>query len=170
MRLSWAPHSSLPRSLWIASLPSSVSIASLSLVSSANLLRLHFIQLSISPTKLLNNTSPRTNPCGTATHHQSPLDTEHWLQLSECNHPGNSLSSKRSIHQINFSPIWQPGCHVGQCQTLCTSPSSWRQLLSFNHQCYNSIIKGYQACQAWLALGEATAVTTNHFVFTFHEP
>jgi len=65
MRLAWAHFSSLSRSLWMASLPSSVSTAPLSLVSSANLLRVHSIPLSVSPTKMLNNTGPSTNPCGT---------------------------------------------------------------------------------------------------------
>ena len=46
IRFSWAHFSSLSRSLWMASLPSSVLTAPLSLVSSANLLRVyHFFML-----------------------------------------------------------------------------------------------------------------------------
>jgi len=66
MRLAWAHFSNLSWSLWIASLPSSMSTAPLSLVSSANLLRVRSIPLSMSPTEMLNN----------ATHHQSPPG--HW--------------------------------------------------------------------------------------------
>ena len=33
--------------------------------------------------------------------------------------------------------------------------------------CCNSIIKGHQVCQAWLALGETTLVTTNCLIFIF---
>jgi len=53
MRQAWSHLSSLSRFLWIASHPSNVSIEPLSLVSSANLLRVHSIPLSMSPTKVL---------------------------------------------------------------------------------------------------------------------
>ena len=55
------PLSSLSRSLWMASLPSSVSATPHSLVSSANLLRVHSVPLSVSPTKTLNSASPNTD-------------------------------------------------------------------------------------------------------------
>ncbi|KAK4807231.1 LOW QUALITY PROTEIN: hypothetical protein QYF61_024351 [Mycteria americana] len=48
MKFTWAHFSSLSRSLWMASLLSSISTAPLSLVSSANLLRVHSIPLSMS--------------------------------------------------------------------------------------------------------------------------
>ena len=51
----------LSRSLWMASLPSSVSTIPHSLVSLANLLRVHSISLSMSPTKMLNSASPSTD-------------------------------------------------------------------------------------------------------------
>jgi len=59
--LAWVHPSGCSRSLWMASLSSSVSIAPLSLVS-ANVLRVHSILLSMSPTEVLNNASPSTNP------------------------------------------------------------------------------------------------------------
>ena len=62
MRLAWAHFSSLSRSLHIASLHPSTSSAPLSMVSYANLLRVHSIPLSMSPTKMLNSTSPSTDP------------------------------------------------------------------------------------------------------------
>jgi len=54
--------SSLSRSLSMASLPSVLSSAPLSLVSPAKLLRVHLIPLSILPTKVVNNTGPNTGP------------------------------------------------------------------------------------------------------------
>ncbi|KAK4815602.1 hypothetical protein QYF61_004817 [Mycteria americana] len=64
MRFTWADLSSLSRTLWMASLPSRVSTTPLSLVSSANLLRVHSIPLSVSVTKC----GPLRDP----THHWSP--------------------------------------------------------------------------------------------------
>jgi len=52
----------LSRSLWMASLPSSVSTTLHSLVLSANLLRAHSMPLTMLPTKMLNSTSPSTSP------------------------------------------------------------------------------------------------------------
>ena len=68
MRFAQAHLSSLLRSLWMAFLPSSMSTAPLSLVSLANLpenlLRVHSIPLSMSPTRMLNSKVPNTNPRG----------------------------------------------------------------------------------------------------------
>ncbi|KAK4810857.1 hypothetical protein QYF61_008829 [Mycteria americana] len=61
MRFTQAHFSSLPRSLWMTSRPSGVSTAPLSLVSSANLLRVHSISLSMSLMKILNSTGPSTD-------------------------------------------------------------------------------------------------------------
>ena len=52
-----------------------------------------------------------------------------------------------------------------QCQKLCKSPGRWCQFSSFIHRHCNSIMKGHQVCQAWLALGESMLVTTDHLVF-----
>ncbi|KAK4811770.1 LOW QUALITY PROTEIN: hypothetical protein QYF61_005338 [Mycteria americana] len=62
MSFARAHLSSLSRSLWMASLPSRVSTTPLSLVSSANLLRVPSVPLSMSPTKMLNNTGASTDP------------------------------------------------------------------------------------------------------------
>ncbi|KAK4827087.1 LOW QUALITY PROTEIN: hypothetical protein QYF61_014189 [Mycteria americana] len=58
MRFTQAHFSSLSRSLWMVSHPSDVSTAPLSLMSSANLLRVHSIPLSMSLMKILNSTGP----------------------------------------------------------------------------------------------------------------
>mgnify|MGYP001852828837 CR=1 FL=1 len=65
IKLMWARFLSLFRSLSMASFPSIVSTASLSLVLSANLLRIHSIQLSRSLIKMLKSTSPMPDPWGT---------------------------------------------------------------------------------------------------------
>jgi len=67
--------------------PSGMSIAPLSLVSSANLLKVHSIPLSVSSSKMLNNTSLSNNPWGMPLitgHHldSKPLTTTHWVWLS----------------------------------------------------------------------------------------
>ena len=64
LRFTWAHSSSLSRSLWMASLPSSKSIASLSLVSFANLLRMHSIPVSMSLIKILNSIGCSIDPWG----------------------------------------------------------------------------------------------------------
>jgi len=46
MQLAWVHLSSLPRSLWMASLPSSVSTVSLRLVASASFLRVHAVNFT----------------------------------------------------------------------------------------------------------------------------
>lgn len=62
MRFPQALFLSLPP--WIATLQSSSLTATLSLVSSTNLLRVHPISLLTSPTKMLNNTGPNAKLCG----------------------------------------------------------------------------------------------------------
>ena len=57
MRLAWDHLSGLSRSLWIVYPPSSMSTAPRSLMSSANLWRMHFML----PTKMLKNTT-NTDP------------------------------------------------------------------------------------------------------------
>ena len=66
----------LSRSLWMASLPSSKWIVPLSLVTSANLLRLHSISPSTSLMKMLNNTGPSTDPWRTSLVTGLHLDVE----------------------------------------------------------------------------------------------
>lgn len=62
MRFAQAWLSSLSRSFWRASLPSSALAALLTLVSLANLLRVCSAPLPMLPTKMLNSTSPSINP------------------------------------------------------------------------------------------------------------
>ena len=61
MRYSWSHLTGLSRSLWLASLPSSILLTPVGLVSLANLLRVHSIPLFISLTKMLNRARPNTN-------------------------------------------------------------------------------------------------------------
>ena len=62
MKFTWAHCSSLSGPLWIASHPSGVSTASHSLLSSANLLRVHLSPLLMSLMKILKSISPSTDP------------------------------------------------------------------------------------------------------------
>ncbi|TRZ26652.1 hypothetical protein HGM15179_000423 [Zosterops borbonicus] len=54
----WVHYLSLSESFWMASCPSGLSAAPLGLVSSANLLRVHLIPLSMSLIKASNSTNP----------------------------------------------------------------------------------------------------------------
>ena len=62
IRFSCPYFSSLSRSLRMASLPSNVSTALLSVVSSINLLRVHLMPSSILLMKMWKSTSPKTDP------------------------------------------------------------------------------------------------------------
>ena len=67
--------------------PSGMSTAPLSLVSSANLLSVHLISLSVSLMKIFNSTCPSTDPWGTPLVTNlhldiKPLTTTLWMQLS----------------------------------------------------------------------------------------
>jgi len=122
MQLTQAHLSSLSRSLWMAPLPSSMAAVPLSLVLSENLLSVHLTPLSMSPTKMLNNISPDTNPWRMPVITRLHLDTEPLTTTLWVWPYSQLLSSKWPIHQIHFSPTWWLGCHVGWCQTLCTNP------------------------------------------------
>lgn len=65
MIFPWAHSSSLSRSLWVASHPSGMSAVSHSLVSTADLLRMYSIPLSMSLMETFNRTGPSTDPWGT---------------------------------------------------------------------------------------------------------
>ena len=73
IRFIWAHFSSLSRSLWMTFLPSSVSTAVLSSVSSANLLRVHVIPLSMTLIKMLKSIGPKTSPLRDITCDWPPL-------------------------------------------------------------------------------------------------
>jgi len=65
------------------------------------------VLLSMSLTKMLNNSGPNTDTYRTPTHHWSLPGHQVSDQNSECIHSVNSLSSKNSIHQIYVFPIWR---------------------------------------------------------------
>lgn len=102
MKFTQAHLSSLSRSLWMESLPSSVLTAPHSLVSLADWLREHLIHCPCSA-KELNSISTSTD----SEKHLSLAFTwtsSHCPQLSECDHPANSLSTECSICQICVFP------------------------------------------------------------------
>ena len=63
LRFTWTHLSSFPRPFWMTSLPYVVSTAPFSLVSSANLLRVHSIPQSRCLIKMLRSTSPKMDCC-----------------------------------------------------------------------------------------------------------
>lgn len=83
----------LPRSLWMTSTPS-VSAALLSWVSSANLLRVLVISLSMPLIKTLKSSGPKMNPWEDTACDWPPPGQMHWPHPSGCGHPNNSLSTK----------------------------------------------------------------------------
>ncbi|KAK4828032.1 hypothetical protein QYF61_022809 [Mycteria americana] len=98
IQLAQAHRSSLSRSLCRASLPSSRLTLLPSLLSSANLLRVHSIPLSRSLIKILKKTGPKTKPWGTPLVTSCQLDltlftTSLWAQ------PSSQLFTQRGVHQ-----------------------------------------------------------------------
>ena len=65
MKFAWAHCLSLSRALWMVSYLFGVLTASHSLVSSANLLRVHLTPLSVSLMKILKSFGLSTDPWGT---------------------------------------------------------------------------------------------------------
>ncbi|KAK4831129.1 hypothetical protein QYF61_015432, partial [Mycteria americana] len=82
MRFTQAQSSSLSKSLWMASPSSSESAAPLSLLSSANLLKVDSIPLSMSLMKILNSTGPNIES----------LTTTFWMQ------PSNQVLIHQTVH------------------------------------------------------------------------
>jgi len=91
---------SLSRFLWMIALPSIVSDAPLSSVSSANLLRMHSIPSSTSLIKMLKNTSPNTHPQGTPPMISLCLDME-LLTTTLWLWPSNQLFIYRIVRPSN---------------------------------------------------------------------
>lgn len=97
IRFEQAHLSRLSKSLWMASIPSTVSWLHHSVECSLQtFLKVQSIPLFTSLTKMLNCASPlRDTTC-----HWSPPRHDH---NSECDHPANSLSTQWSIRQIHVS-------------------------------------------------------------------
>ena len=163
MMFAWANLSSPWSSLWMASLLSSMSIALHSLVSSANLLRVHSVPLSVFLTKMLNNTGPYTDPWGmpliTGFHLDiEPFITTFWVQPSSqflifCVIYPSIKSMSLQFKDKDF--MWDSVTCSAQVQVddVCCC--------SLIHQCSNPIIEGHQICQAQFALTEAMLAVTS---------
>ena len=140
IRFRWANFLNLSRFLWMASLPSAVSTAPLSLVSSANLLRVHSIPSPMPLIKMLKSIRPKTDSWGTPLISNLYLDIEPlarilWLQSSKqflihriVHSPNPSLSNLEI--RINLSNLEISS--GGSCQRLCRSPGRWHHLPSLN--------------------------------------
>jgi len=111
IRLTGAHFSSETRLLGMAPLLFMLSAAPLSLVSSANLLRLHSITLFWRYWRAL---VPRQTSEDT-THDQPPLGHSPWQQPSGWDHPTNSLSASRLLLPYKHQPRTNsPSCHRGE--------------------------------------------------------
>lgn len=168
MRFAQAHFSSLSRSLRMTSFPRSMLTTPHSWVLLANLLRVHSIPLSMSPTKMLNRSvywSLRN-----LTHHWSPLG--HWpvycnsliVTIQPIPYPQNGPSIKSSSHQLRQKDVmWDNVKCFAQVQVGNVSCSS------LIHPCCNPSIEGCHICKASFAISEAMLAVTNHLL-TLHVP
>ena len=127
MRFTWVYCLSLSRYFWMASPPSGMSTAPHRLVSSANLKRVHLIQLSMPLMKILKRTSPSTDPWRTTliTDLHSitePLTTTLWVQSH------NQLLICQTVHSSNpYLSNLERRIWWGLCQRLYWSQDRWHQ-------------------------------------------
>ena len=140
MRFPQAHLSGLSRSLWIPSRPSGVSTVPFSLVSSANLLRVHSILLSHWLKYEKTPVPVRTSEV----HHLSPVSfwtSSHWPLPSGCDHQTIFLVAKQSTHQTHISPNEREGCCGGLCQRLYRHPDRQHSSSFLVHWCSHTIIE-----------------------------
>ena len=128
----------------MAALPSIVSTALLNLVSSANLLRVHSIQLLMSLIKMLKSTHPKTDPWGTPLITSFHLDIEP-LITTLCLQPFNQFFIHRVVDPSN------PRLQFGDKDVVDDHVKGLDQIqvydighLPFVYQCRHSIIEGHQ--------------------------
>jgi len=111
--------------------PFFISITPVSLVSSANLPRVHSISLSVSLIKMLKSTGPTMDNLGDTAHDCPP-------GLRALDH--NPLAA--IIQPILYPPLsnleW--GCSGGLCQRLCTNPGRCHHCSSCVSWCLHSIV------------------------------
>jgi len=101
-----------------ASLPSEVPFASLSLMSSANLLRVHLIPLSTSVMRILNNTDSQYRPLSDILYHRSssgPWDTN---CLDVAIQPIPYKLNSPSINFMSLSNLEKCKWNVSKCENV----------------------------------------------------
>ena len=154
-------RSSLSRSLCSALLPSGRSTLPPSLVSSANLLRVHSIPSSRSSMKMLNRSSPSTEPWGTplVTGHQlhsTPLSKTLWAQPSASASPSGAYThpdhgqpwfSTRTAASVASVTTWMLQGAQGRLldSSYCPSTAAWRMpvpVLSFSSELRKEEVRG----------------------------
>lgn len=146
----------------MASYPSSMSTVPHRLVSSANLMMMHSIPLSVSLMKILKcislSTDPWWMPFVNDLHPDTePLTTILWVQL--CNLFLIHQTSHLQNPYLHIFPIWRKGCYGGLCQRHYLSPNGWHQwLFPCSLMQGYAIIKSHKVGQAALALGEAMLI------------
>jgi len=101
---SWA-HLSLSRSFWMVSIPSVVSSAPLSLVSSANLLRVHSVPPSGSLIKIVKSINAKVGSWWIPLVSSLHLNIELFTTTPCCDHLVSYLSTEQSSLQIHVSQM-----------------------------------------------------------------
>lgn len=132
---------------------------------SANQLKVHSVPLSISLTKMLNNTSPKSTcemPITGLLLDIEPLTTTFWVWPF----------SQFLIHQV----VHPPNPHLSSLKTRmsCRTASNAGTMSnavhkSIIHQSCNLTVEVHQNCQASFALSEAMLAVNNHLSL-FHVP
>jgi len=136
-----------------------------SLVSLANLLRVHSIPLSMSPTKILNIVGPITDHLRNTTRHCSPLGhraincSTLSATIQQTSYPQSGPSVKCMYLQFRDKDVmW----HCIKCSAQVQVDDII--CLFLIHQYSNAILEGQQVCQAWFAHSEAMLAVTNHLL------
>lgn len=145
---------SLPTFLWIASLPSAMSIAPLNLSSSASLLRVYLILAHITDKDVEAHQS-QDRSLRKTTHHQSPghrtiKPSTLAVTLQPTLYPSESPSFKPVCLQLRDKIVLQnhvKGLTQVKSDNICCLP--------FVHQRCHCITEGHHTCQAPSPLGEA---------------
>ena len=151
IRFLSAQLSSLSRSRWMAAQPSGVSTTPPSLVSSANLLMVHFNSSSRSLLKKLNKTGPSTDPWGTPLVTGLQLDSARLMTALWV-----LLFSQFSIHLKKKISSWLLTCFLAQLtHGHLTHPISY-EVLSCLLQSYEL----YQTARLWEL---CTAIATSSY-------
>ncbi|KAJ7405211.1 hypothetical protein BTVI_69704 [Pitangus sulphuratus] len=136
-----------------------------SLVSPANMLRVHSVSLSTSPTKMLNSASLNTDPRGTSLVTGLHLDFETF----QFHHP--AIPSPARGPPIKSMSLQFRDKDVMQDSAKCFVQVQGDDISYFNiiHQCCNPALEGHQICQTKFALSEAILAVANDLLI-FHVP
>lgn len=142
-----------------------VTTVPLSLLSSANLLRVHSILLSMSLIKILSSIGLSTDPP------RGQCPTWHWSLSAHWHSPVDHYSLDITIlpmNPLNSPPIkptslqFREGCCRGPCQSLTQVQTDGTHSSSLVHGCSHCMIECHLVFQARLTLSRAMLAASNH--------